>query len=160
MRKPATSAAQGRKIELAKIHMAAGELGLITRTDDTAYRDMLWSVGRVRSAKDLDAGGRERVLEHLRRCGWRDSKPFVHGRKPASPQAAKIRAIWTRLHEAGHVQDGSDRALRAYVRRMSAPVHPQRVGYSAPDLLPPCAAQHVIECLKRWAQRLGVDIAP
>ena len=56
----------GRAAGLAKIHIAAKELGL----DDAAYREMLWAVARVRTAADLDAGGRRAVLEHLRSRGW------------------------------------------------------------------------------------------
>ena len=148
----------GRNIELAKIHMAAASLKLITPGDDSAYRDMLWSIARVRSAKDLDIQGRQSVLDHLKSCGWKDSRPFVHRQSGADlrPQVAKIRALWAALNQGGHLNDGSDRALRAYVRRMSVQHHPQHVGYSSPELLPKGAAQHVIECLKRWCQRLGV----
>lgn len=59
---------------LAQIHIAAKQLGM----DEATYRDMLWGVARVRSAKDLDHAGRERVLEHLRRCGFKPAPP----RKP------------------------------------------------------------------------------
>jgi hypothetical protein len=34
--------------ELAKIHIAADQLGLNKHGDDSAYRDMLWSIARVR----------------------------------------------------------------------------------------------------------------
>lgn len=83
-----------RNRELAMIHIAAKELGM----DDDAYRDMLWAVARVRSAGDLDYAGRQRVIEHLRSCGFQ-SKP---GRKPfpgrphncdIHPQLLKIEAL-------------------------------------------------------------------
>ncbi len=50
-----------RKRELAAIHIARQQLGM----DDGTYRDMLWTVARVRSAADLDYAGRQRVLDHL-----------------------------------------------------------------------------------------------
>lgn len=50
-----------RKRELAAIHIARQQLGL----DEATYRDMLWTVARVRSAADLDYAGRQRVLDHL-----------------------------------------------------------------------------------------------
>lgn len=50
-----------RKRELAAIHIARQQLGM----DDGTYRDMLWTVARVRSAADLDFAGRQRVLDHL-----------------------------------------------------------------------------------------------
>jgi hypothetical protein len=56
-----------RRRDLAAIHMAKVQLDM---TDD-AYRDILWSVARVRSAGDLDQAGRSKVLDHFRACGWR-----------------------------------------------------------------------------------------
>lgn len=151
-----------RNIELAKIHIAAQQLGM----DDDTYRDMLWSVGRVRSAKDLDLAGRQAVLSHLVGCGFVDSsasRQRSHRQGHAAPtykkgsQAALIRHLWTRLAQSGQVQDGSDRALRAFVRSQSAPHHPQRVGWDDPRLLPRSAAGHVIEHLKQWCERAGVE---
>lgn len=65
-----------RKRELAAIHIARQQLGL----DEATYRDMLWTVGRVRSAADLDWAGRKRVLDHLAGCGAR-----IGGRRPSTP---------------------------------------------------------------------------
>src|SRR3712207_2796352 len=56
-----------RKRELAQIHIAKKELGL----DDETYRDMLWSIGRVRSSGDLDFTGRKKVLAHLKSRGFK-----------------------------------------------------------------------------------------
>lgn len=53
--------------------------------EDT-YRALLWTIGRVESAADLDHAGRARVLDHMRACGWKPAaKP---GRKPVKPRAA------------------------------------------------------------------------
>lgn len=144
----------GRNAELAKIHIAATFLHMIQPGDDSAYRDMLWCVARVKSAKDLDDAGRDRVLAHLRACGWVDPKPFVRrGRATAKPQVAKIRALWSALGDAGQLENPTDAGLRAYVRHQSAPYHPQRCGYDSPELLPPTVAQRVIEHLKHWCRR-------
>jgi phage gp16-like protein len=51
-----------RKADLATIHICKADLAL----DDDTYRDMLFAVARVRSAADLDAGGRAAVIDHLR----------------------------------------------------------------------------------------------
>jgi len=81
--------ANKRNAELAKIHLAKKQLQL----DEDTYRSMLWTVARVRSAADLDAGGRERVLEHLKARGFKSKS---RGRSvPAGervPLVAKIRA--------------------------------------------------------------------
>lgn len=74
--------AQLRPSALAQIHIAKKALGL----DDDTYRAMLFAVARVHSAKDLDHAGREKVLAHLKRSGW---KPAPPKRKPTpdSPNA-------------------------------------------------------------------------
>jgi phage gp16-like protein len=56
-----------RNRDLAAIHCAKRDLGL----DDETYRAMLWAIGRVRSAGDLDHAGRKQVLAHLRSNGAR-----------------------------------------------------------------------------------------
>lgn len=50
-----------RARDLARIHMLAKDLGL----DRDTYEDVLWTVARVHSSKDLDEHGRNRVIEHL-----------------------------------------------------------------------------------------------
>jgi phage gp16-like protein len=86
-----------RRVELAKIHLGAKQLGmdLADKNPDCDYRRMLWSVARVRSSSLLDKFGREMVIKHLARCGatfkkGREKRP----RPPASKEAlvAKIRA--------------------------------------------------------------------
>jgi len=93
-----------RKRELAAIHIAKAQLGL----DDGTYRDMLWTVGRVRSAADLDHAGRRAVIEHLRKRGFKKAlkaseAPRDHGRKPIvtpdrQPLVNKLEAL---LADAG-----------------------------------------------------------
>ncbi|WP_193222237.1 gp16 family protein [Alkalilimnicola sp. S0819] len=70
-----------RRSELAKIHVAKKELQL----DDDTYRAMLWSVARVRSAKDLDAAGREAVLDHLRARGFHGKPRRRVAQYPGTP---------------------------------------------------------------------------
>lgn len=87
-----------KNAELAKIHIAKKDLGL----DDDAYRTLLWTVARVRSAKDLDEYGRRAVLDHFRARGW---KPAVRGRGgrsrlPADRQALR-RKVDLMLNETG-----------------------------------------------------------
>lgn len=65
-----------RKRELAAIHIARQQLGM----DEATYRDMLWTVARVRSAADLDWAGRKSVLDHLASRGAK-----IGGKRPARP---------------------------------------------------------------------------
>lgn len=108
-----------RRRDLAMIHLAAKQLGM----DEDAYRAMLWAVGRVRSAKDLDFAGRQRVKDHLRACGWkpapaRQRKPYPG--RPANtdrePQLQKIEALltdarrpWSYADKMAHRMFGKDR---------------------------------------------------
>ncbi|HRQ63920.1 MAG TPA: regulatory protein GemA [Xanthomonadaceae bacterium] len=129
------------------IHIAAKDLGM----DDSTYRDMLWSVGRVRSAKDLDAGGREAVINHMKRCGWQ-RKPETATRYKRGTPAALIRWLWTQLADAGLVENRSDRALRRYIGNHAG--LPGRAGTEiAPQHLDRREAGQVIEQLKRWLAR-------
>jgi len=59
-----------RRRDLATIHMAKAQLGM----DDAAYRDILWTIARVRSSADLDQAGRSKLLDHLKACGWKPVK--------------------------------------------------------------------------------------
>lgn len=56
-----------RRRDLAAIHAAKRDLAM----SDDAYRDILWSVARVKSSADLDQAGRSKVLDHFRACGWK-----------------------------------------------------------------------------------------
>ena len=86
-----------RKRELAMIHVARKQLGM----DEETYRAMLWTLCRVRSAADLDAAGRQRVIQHLKMLGFR---PKRRGRStvPADKVhlVAKIRALLAGKPEA------------------------------------------------------------
>lgn len=150
MNRPARSP---RGTDLAKIHIAAQQLGLRGHNDDSAYRDMLWSIARVRSAKDLDAQGRAAVLAHLRKCGFQDGSSKTGQRYTRGTKAALIRWLWTELANEGAVQDRSDRALRRYIGQhafpMSAPVDE-----IAPQHLDSRDADSVIEQLKNWLARV------
>lgn len=144
-----------RTRDLAKIHMAANHVGLIRKGDDESYRVMLWSVAEVRSAKDLDAAGRQKVLEHLGTLGFVDrgrSKPGAVGRYQRGSQAALIRFLWTSLAKAGLVEENSERALRRYIAQhggLDGAVVDERDARH----LSKAEASKIIEQLKRWLER-------
>lgn len=94
--------ADHRNRELAMIHVAKKQLAM----DDESYRAMLWACGRVRSSKDLDYGGRQRVIEHFKKCGFVAVKSkTAHPGRPHNidsasrgPQIQKVEAL---LADAG-----------------------------------------------------------
>lgn len=94
--------------ELAQIHIAKKDLAL----DDDTYRNMLWTVGRVRSSAELDHAGRANVLSHLRARGF---KPKRGGTKTEAPKnvpvskvalMGKIGALLTVLEKPWAYADG------------------------------------------------------
>lgn len=134
---------QLRNAELAMIHIARKDLGL----DDDTYRDVLWTVGRVRSSKDLDWTGRKKLLEHFKAKGWKPSAPRkAKATKPVAPgQPGLVRSLWDELHAAGKVRDPSDQALGAWLRRNG---WPERV-----EWLDGKQVTSAIEALKKWLAR-------
>ena len=55
------NADQVRRAQLARIHILKAELGL----DRDQYEAVLWTIGRVDTAKELDSHGRLSVINHL-----------------------------------------------------------------------------------------------
>lgn len=76
-----------RRRDLATIHIGAKALGM-SRED---YESMLWSLVRVKSAGELDAHGRRKVISHLKSRGF---KPRRKGRsKPAQGRELLVRKV-------------------------------------------------------------------
>jgi len=136
-----------RNAELAKIHLGAKELGL----QDEVYRDFLEQLTGKRSAGDLDARGRVKVLEAMKDRGAFKQKrpPRRAGKRPlaAEPVARKARALWLSLYHLGVVQEPAESALNAFVKRQT--------GVDALQFLRGNALREVIEALKDWAVRDG-----
>jgi len=132
-----------RKRELAQIHIAKAQLGMA----DDAYRDLLFSLARVRSAADLDLAGRSRVLTHFKLCGWKpQARPELSPSAfSKSPKGRKMLVLWSALYKAGKVQDKRDSALLAFVKNETA--------VDRPEWLTGAQSNQVIEQLKRWLAR-------
>ena len=93
--KPAAHPAQLRDNALAQIHIAKKQLGL----DDGTHRDMLWGLARVRSAKDLDHAGRQKVPAHLKASGFKSAPPKTPtpGRPSNNMQTADRRPMLSKV---------------------------------------------------------------
>lgn len=133
---------------LAKIHIAKKDLGL---TDD-AYRDTLRRITGKESSAALTDMQATRVLRYFESRGWTAKKQgSLPGMSiPSDAQSKKIQALWITLHKAGKVKNGTDAALLAFVKRMTKV---DRLEWCSPD-----QKYRVIESLKDWAKREGVDI--
>ena len=92
-----------RNKDLAKIHIAKKQLGL----DDDAYKAMLQMVAGVNSAAHLTATGRQKVLAHLKKAGFRTrpgkkhfpGRPNMNGLE-GTGKAAMLKKIEAYLAEA------------------------------------------------------------
>lgn len=134
---------QLRSAEIAQIHIAKAQLGL----DDDTYRAILWTVGRVRSSKDLDWTGRKALLDHFKAKGWKPRPPkAAKASAPVHPgQDALVKSLWNELHAAGKVRDPSDAALGSWLKRNH---WPERV-----EWLDHKQITQAIEALKKWLAR-------
>lgn len=114
MNTKATTADVIKKREVRLIKIAQRELQM----DDVTYRAMLWSHAKVKSATELDARGRKKVLDHFKACGFQ-VKLQPQNRNVNDPRYRKIRAIWNKLHECGLVEHNTDHAIRSYIKRQT-----------------------------------------
>lgn len=141
-------AAAGRREDLAKIHIAKKDLGMA----DDAYRALLWTIARVKSSADLDYGGRQRILEHMKACGWTPRAPKVKKPSPwdwvnnaAEDRKPMLRKIAVMLKEA-------DRP-KAYADGMAKRMHGiDLVEFCRPDQLHDIVAALVKDQARRAAR--------
>lgn len=148
-----------RQAHLAAIHIAQKALRLTTE-DAQALK---LAVTGVASAGAMTAPQRRKYLAHLSTLQARQA--VARGAKPAyQPQRAplqhsiddarddrwhKARMLWTLLADAGHVHTNTDAALMAYVKRQTHVEHWR--------FLNTVQITGVIEALKRWCNRAGVE---
>jgi len=148
-----------RQNHLAAIHMAQKALGL-SAEDASALK--LAVVG-VASAANMTALQRRQYLAHL--AGLQANAATARGEKPAyvpkrpalvrniddagDYQWGKARALWHALAIAGHVRADTDGALQAYAKRQT--------GVDAWRFMTQPQITQVIEALKKWCRRCGVE---
>lgn len=132
-----------RRAMLAKVHLAAKELGL----SEGDYRAVLERVAGASSAAALDERALDRALSEFRRLGWKPAR--ASGRRPAAdhPSARKARALWISLGQLGVIRDSSDPALEAFARR--------QLGCERLQWADQAMAYKLIEALKAMAERAG-----
>lgn len=134
---------------LAAIHAEAKAQGL----DEDARRDLMERVTGKRSARDMTPAERERVIVALKGGTSRSASPRAYPRGAAQhPQAAKARALWLSLHLLGAVEDPAESALDAFACRQTGIA-------SLAWTQDPAELRKVIEALKDWCARAGVDWA-
>lgn len=130
------------------IHVAKRDLQL----DDDTYRAILQRVGGKDSSSDLTVPELEKVLEHMKRSGFKvrskakQPAPAKSSRPLAQDaESKKIRALWLFMHQIGVVKNPSEEALASYVKRIT--------GVDALQWINGDQAETLIESLKKWAMR-------
>lgn len=123
-----------RRRELAALHIGKKELGL----DDDTWQLMLFTLERVRSSAELDQAGRRRVLDHLRKRGFKRASNTLArpaGKKPevAADRQALIDEIERRL---------GSRPWN-YARAMATRMFKLQLEWCAPDQL-----RHLVAALE------------
>lgn len=135
------------------IHVAKRDLQL----DDDTYRAILQRVAGKESSSDLNISELEKVLEHMKRSGFKVRSKGKAPRtakqakaKPSRPlaqdaESRKVRALWLFLHQLDVVKNPSEEALAAYVKRIA--------GVDALQWINGEQAERLIETMKKWAMR-------
>jgi phage gp16-like protein len=138
-----------RDREIKLIHVARRELGL----DEETYRAMLNMVVGVKSAADLDAAGRQKLLDHMKSKGFK-VKSKAGGKAKidlaADPQYRKIQALWSDLERMGAVRVNTEAAIRVYIKRIT--------GCDAYAFCGNAQIASIIETLKKWRDRVKQPI--
>jgi len=134
-----------RTREIAQIHVAKKQLAI----DDGDYRRILMRLTGKESSARMTMTERHAVIRELKRLGF-VARPGVGAKVEKLHDgedlvARKIRACWLDLRDAGILRDSSERALRAFVKRMT--------GKEVLKWLTPEEANRVIEALKGMLAR-------
>lgn len=134
--------------QLAKIHIAKKELSLT----EEVYRDILRLQFSVDSSSKLSRFKAEQLLDIFKAKGWRPKYKKSVKKSPRydRPKQRMIVGIWITLAQNKVVKNGSDKALQGFVKRMTKR-----------DDLRFCDdfdCDRLIEILKQWAGREGVDL--
>ena len=135
-----------RRADLAAIHVAKKALSW---TDDT-YRDVMFTVVRVRSAALLDFAGRKTLMAHMQAClvqlGIAPTATLGRANKaPWSARQRQVWSLWQQLADAKLVQSRDGNALAAWVKRQT--------GVDRVEFLTGPQLDLVIDSAKRWLSR-------
>lgn len=128
---------------LAAIHVAKKQLGL----DDDTYRAALVNITGKASTRDMTEAERNKVVAAFRDRGF---KPASTGsrKRLEGKYAPKLQALWIAAWNLGVIDNRSDEALVAFVKRQAQVDHVR-------FLHDPADAAKAIEGLKAWIQRVA-----
>ena len=153
------------RADIAKIKIAAKQLGI--RDDDGAdgslstYRQLLLKLtGKTSIAGDVMSDReRAKVLHHLQSLGFKAGprrKPAKAPGMVSRGQVEFMKRLWRALGDGGALHDTSLDGLKTWVLH-STQRYNSGAGYNAPEFLPATVARELIEKLKLWLKRKGID---
>jgi phage gp16-like protein len=137
----------------AAIHVLKAQLKL----SDADYRALLNALTAKSSCKDMTDAQRQQVRDHMQRLaeraglaapsrgGDRSGSDWQAKRAAAGPRERKVWAIWNALKRAGVIDNNSEQALNAWVKRT--------VQVDALRFCTVPQQETLIEALKRWQAR-------
>ena len=132
-------------VQIKLIHTLKGALCL----DDDAYRAVLAGYG-VESSKDLSDKKARLLVDDLEAKAinagvWRQKRRDFRPDTNPDPMTRKIRALWAELHKAGKVELNNEKALSAYIKRMTCRDSIRWCSVAQKSVL--------IEAMKKWLKR-------
>jgi len=140
------------KSQLIKlIHIAKQQLGL----DDETYRALLVTETKKKSCSKMLKHELEKVFETLKNKGFQYTGVRKNHTAPVVKTSdrrddiKKIRALWITMGHQGFIADSRDKALDAFVERMTKKFT-GGLGIKTHAWLDYELAQHVLESLKQW----------
>ena len=131
----------------AQIHIAKAQLGL----DDETYRTVLEGATGKTSCAAMNERELKTALQAFKDRGFKSRPP--RKAKGSATLEEKLIAIWRSMANDGLLNNGSDAALRSYVRRQTGN------RYEAPQFCDNRTLIRLIESLKQWRKRLERDAA-
>lgn len=140
---------------IAAIHVLKAQL----RLSEADYRALLNALTFKNSTSDMTNPQRQAVRDHMQRlaeragvataqpsrAGARNGSDWQAKRAAAGPRERKVWAIWNALKRSGHIQNNTEAALNAWVKRT---VQVEALRFcTVPQM------ETLIEALKRWQER-------
>lgn len=155
-----------RKRELGLIHMAKAHFKKTAGMTDDDYRAVVLQVTGKASSADLDAAGRDRLLQHFKAKGFvviakPGAKAKVRSDFIREPQVKKLLAMWYALADAQAVAKPEShpacaRAVEAWAKQQLAgtPLGP----LDALRFATGAQLDKLIESMKQWGARVNARI--
>lgn len=128
----------------AQIHIAKKDLQI----DDDTYRALLSNTTGKSSCSDMDITDLHKALQAFKDRGWKPRKKTGPKSGKQKTQGDKIRALWISMAKDGLLRDGSEAALRKWIRRET------KGKFDAPQFCDAATASRLIEGLKKWRDRM------